>query len=132
MVEILVVIGVLCVGLLAISAAVIYGLKAEQHGAPLTEAANHGENLVNRIRLQNIPFTAPINDAPTARVPLNAAPFTAFFPAGTPYTRSIQMQQLSLDPNNYQYDLSRVTVTLYWQERAGEQSLQLLSVHRRP
>jgi len=132
MVEVLVVIGVLAVGLLAISASVIYGLKANQHGARLTEAGAHGENLINRIRLQNLPFTAPINDAVSARVPLNAPPFAAFFPANTPFTRSIQMQQLSGVPTNYQYDLSRVTVTLYWSERGVEQSMQLVTLHRRP
>ncbi|MCA9794190.1 MAG: hypothetical protein KC910_20420, partial [Candidatus Eremiobacteraeota bacterium] len=89
-------------------------------------------DLLDLVRVGNLPEVAPINDPATARVPLEAAPFTANFAAGTGYTRNLQMVRQDTNPANYGYLLFEVTVNLYWESKGVEHSVTLKGLHRAP
>lgn len=140
-VELLIAVGVLAVGILGVCATFGYALRAETHAGRLSEATGHARQLVELIRVRNLPFQydpgmppadSGLNDTASQRRPLNGAPFASDLPASTGLSRNIRIERVSTDTSDYRYNLARVTVTVYWQDRGGEKRVQLVSVHRRP
>lgn len=136
LIEVLIAVGVLGIGILSLVAALAYGSRAGGYAGRLSEATGYGRELINLIRSQNIPFNSPINDAPSARVALDAPPFGGLLPSGTSFTRNIQMQRLKAatdgGSDDYRFDLYRVTVMIYWRERDVEKHVRLDALHRKP
>lgn len=135
--EVLFAILVLAVGILAVSSAMGYGLRGGNQGARITEATGYARRLIDEVRTRDLPFVTPINDAPSARVALNAAPFggASALPANTNMTRNISMSLLKAAktgaPDDYKADLAEITVRVYWWEKHAEKFVELKAVHRR-
>lgn len=130
--ETVVAVGVLGLVLLALVGVLISAFRGAQQAAKTDEALGVARQVLDLVRVGNLPEVAPINDPATARVPLEAAPFTANFPAGTGYTRNLQMVRQDTNPANYGYLLFEVTVNLYWESKGVEHSVTLKGLHRAP
>ena len=138
MIELLTAVFVIAVGILGLFGALSYGLTASRSGELRSEAVGHATHLIELIRSRNLDFqgspppppaSSGINDTPGTKRALDAAPFATEFPAGSPFQRSIQLTREGAS-GDYNYEVMRITVTLYWQEQGGERNLRFEALHK--
>lgn len=130
--EVIVAIGVLAIGLLAIAGTVIYSTRMEGRAGRATQALHYANQMVDLSKLYNLPKVAPINDAPAARQPINAPPFDQEIYANDLFRRNLTMTWVNSSPADYRHELYQVDVTIYWFERSKEESLHVVGLHRVP
>lgn len=138
LIEVLFAILVLAVGILALASAMAYGLRGGDEGARMTEATGFARRLIDEVRSRNLPFSTPINDAASARVALNAAPFggASGLPNNPGMTRNLTMTLLKATKtgasDDYKNDLAEITVRVYWWDKNAEKFVEFKGLHRRP
>lgn len=130
--EILLASAVVAVGLLSIAGAVIYSTRVGAQAARQTVALQYAKQLIQLSKLYNLPRVAPINDAPSARTAVDAAPFAGVVSPNANYRRNLRMTPLSSVPTDYRSQLYQIDVTVYWQDRGREVYLHDSAVHRAP
>lgn len=130
--EVIVAIGVLAIGLLAIAGTVIYSTRMEGRAGRATQALHYANQMVDLSKLYNLPKVAPINDAPVARRPLHAPPFHQEIYANDLFRRNVTMTWVNSSAGDYRNELYQVDVTIYWFERSKEESLHVVGLHRVP
>ncbi len=145
LVEAVVAFGIIFIAAISLHATLSGGLKATRHSGRMTEAVNYGRQLVELIRVRNLPFNqdrvppareSGLNDRLLERRPLAAPPFGNSDFAGLPETanfrRNIRMERVSDSSESFEYHLMKITVTVYWSESGDERSVQLSTYHRQP
>ncbi|MBT9588234.1 prepilin-type N-terminal cleavage/methylation domain-containing protein [bacterium] len=130
--EVLLAMGVMAVGLLAIAGSVIYSTRMESRAGRSTQALHFANQLSDLSKLYNLPKNSPINDMTAARVALNAPPFSAEIYANDLFRRNIQMSWVNSSPSDYRNELYQIDVTVYWYEKSKEESIRVTSIHRAP
>lgn len=130
--ELIIALGVVSVGLLSISGAVVYSTRTGAQAARQTQALQYAKQLIQLSKLYNLPRVSPINDPPSARVAVAAAPFAGNIQALPDYTRNIRMTQVSAVPTDHRSQLYRIDVIIYWWDRGRELSLTDSAIHRSP
>ncbi len=136
--EILIAVAVLAVGILTLLSALGMSLRSSSHGARVSEATGYARTLVSLIRANNLPVTNPINDPPSARVPLANAlgSVPSNLPSNTGMTRNITMREMKTAttgaPDDYLVNLYQVDVTVFWQDPGGERNVALHALHQLP
>lgn len=135
LVEVLVATAVMTLGMLALFAAITYGVKANRHGELSGQATNLGREILALIRGRNwvddstkLPM---LKDAPGVRKPVDAPPFQDDLKnyAGSIYQRNVMVQRLA-PPGSFEHDLASLKVTIYWMEGNRQQQLPLETYHR--
>ncbi|MBN9419154.1 hypothetical protein ABS71_14385 [bacterium SCN 62-11] len=130
--EVMVAIGVLSIGLLAIAGSVIYSTRMGGRAGRATEALHYANQMVDLSKLYNLPKVAPIQDAAAARRPINAPPFDMDIYANDLFRRNIHMTWVNSSASDYRNELYQVDVTIYWFEKNKEESLHVVGLHRCP
>lgn len=136
---------VLTVGIMGVFASFAFGIQASRQGGRMTQAVSWNRQIVEMIRVRNLPFTVATLPAPALsglndavdmpfkeRNDLNAPPFSNDLPAGTGFKRSIQMRRLSTDASDYRYTIAEITSTLHWMENGRPRKVTLRALHRQP
>lgn len=140
LIEVMVAVGVLAVGILGVFACFAFGMRAEELADRKTQATYRARQLVDLIRTRNLPFlgvcppptSSGLNDPPGQKRPLNDPPFANDFASDTGFSRSIRIERVSNNPADYAYDMVRVRVVLYWNQKGTDRELELEVLHRRP
>jgi type II secretory pathway pseudopilin PulG len=139
--EILVALGVLSIGILGICSTLALGTRAEGEAQRITEATAYTREIIDLIRSRNLDFAAwpglpsrasGINDGPDARQALNAAPFAADLPKGTPYHRNVRIERMPVASTDYRAAIVIITATVTWFEGGQEHSTTFQAYHRQP
>lgn len=140
MVELLVAVFVISVGLFGVLGALGYGVSASRSGELMSEAVNHCTHLIELIRSRNLDFqgspppppsSSGINDANASdRRALDAYPFADDFPPGTPFTRNVRIERVGSSSGSYDYEVMKITCTLYWEEQGAERSVRFEALHK--
>jgi hypothetical protein len=116
--------------LLSLLGAISFGLQGVGAADGRQNATFEANRLLELIRQRQLAQSLGFNDAPSARVPIEAAPFTSDFPANSGLTRRIVTDRLSDDPDHYQYKVFSIEVTVFWKTRGRESSVTLESLTR--
>jgi len=141
LIEVCIAIFVLTIGILGAYSAFSFSLNSVFHARNISVATNNARLLVEAVRLKNLPpwaATFPTSDesglfdAPGARRALNAPPFQLDLPADGQFSRRVHVERLSGDSNSYQYNIARISVTVYWDEKGAEKQVQVKAFHRQP
>lgn len=135
---------VLAVGILGVFASFSFSIESTRHGAHLSEAVSYNRQIIELIRVRNLPFmedlpppeSSGLNDPETetwTRLPaLNALPFANDLPENTGFRRSIQVRRVSNDVSDYRYQIAEITVTVYWMENGRLRKVRMTAHHRQP
>lgn len=118
--------------LLSLLGVIEFSLQGVRGAQGHQQGLYHATHLLERIREQDLAIYLGFSDPITARIPLDAPPFSTDFPANTGYTRRLVTQRLSTDPTNYQFKVYRVEVTVFWKTRGREASVTLEGLTRAP
>ncbi len=155
MIELLVSLGVIATGILALLAVFVAGQKANAYGQNMARATNIARQIHELVRSQNLAFTTG-TFPPTAasglnsldKVNFNASPPSQFESLLTSvekvgedlvdgayepsfFKRTIVTTRASSDPNSHLYNLLTMTVTIYWFEGGVERSVRMTSLLKR-
>lgn len=139
--EVLISTAVLALAIMALFLVLTYSLRAVQVSSRQSEAMHHARHLIDLIRVRNLAFAsfpaAPteasgVNDAADARRPLAAAPFENDLPGGDGFTRNLACERVGSDTSTYEYELVRITVTIFYTERGHERQVALQALQARP
>lgn len=145
-VELAVAIVVLAIGILGVFASFAYGLQSANHSARLSEAVNYSRQLVELIRVRNLPFQhdrlpppvgSGINDADKTTweqlSALEAAPFAHDIPPHTGFRRRILVGPVpGSGGSDYRSNLAEIRVSVQWIERGQVREVEMVGHHRRP
>jgi len=145
-VELAVAIAVLAIGILGVFASFAYGLHSTNHSARLSEAVNYSRQLVELIRVRNLPFlydslpppsTSGLNDTDKTSweqlSPLEAAPFTHDIPPHTGFRRRILVGRVpGSGGSDYRSNLAEIRVSVQWMEKDQVREVEMVGHHRRP
>lgn len=135
---------VLTVGIMGVFASFAFGIQASRQGGRMTQAVSWNRQIVEMIRVRNLPFTVTLPPArstglndPTdlawaEMTELNAAPFANDLPAGSGFKRSIQIRRMSSDTSDYRHTIAEITSTLHWMENGRPRKVTLRALHRQP
>lgn len=135
---------VLSIGILGVFSSFAFGIQAARQGGQMTKAVSWNRQIVELIRVRNLPFTVALPPArstglndPTGlewkdMTEMNAPPFSNDLPAGTGFRRSLQLRRLSSDPSDYRYSIAEITSTLVWLENGKPRKVVLRALHRQP
>lgn len=135
LIEVMISIAVIAIALLGTMAALTYGIRGMTVSGKNTVALNHARQIIEMIRVKNLAWqpNAPplnssnLNDSSSARVALEAPPFSADFPAGSGFTRNISIQRVSLSSADYRYNIMQAIVTVYWWDHEAERKVVQIS-----
>ncbi|MBI3929910.1 MAG: hypothetical protein HY319_30505 [Armatimonadetes bacterium] len=139
--EVLIAVGILALGILGVVGSLTYSTQAQRFGERTTEAVQVARELVEKIRVRNLPYEwdppqppedSGLCDEPGARKPLSARPFASDFPGESPFQRNIRVTPLTTDRGDYRYGMTRIEVTIFWSEQGRERTVRFASIHRRP
>lgn len=152
MIEVLVALGVIATGILALLSVFIAGQKANAYGQNMARATNVARQIHELVRSQGLAFRTgsfPPNAASglnsTTKVNYNAGPPSQFATLATAvenqgedlvdgtydpsyFKRTIVSSRASTDPNSHLYNLLTMTVTIYWFEGGVERSVRMTSL----
>ncbi len=138
-IEVLVAVFVTSIALLGLLGSLGYGVRASRSGEVMSQAINHCTKLIELTRSRNLDFqgnpppppaTSGVNDSSDAvRRPLNAPPFASDFPADTAFERNIRLERMGAS-GDYNYDVMKITCTVFWTENGRERSLQFEAFHK--
>ncbi len=132
-IELLVALGVLAVGILAVYASLTFSLKASRHSDSMARAIALNRLILDLVRSRGLDrTTAGLNDGPGQRRPVDAAPFAADIPGNPPFERNVQIDPVSTDASRPESALRRVKVTIFWREQGGERSVVFEGYQRQP
>ncbi|MFN8609265.1 MAG: prepilin-type N-terminal cleavage/methylation domain-containing protein [Vulcanimicrobiota bacterium] len=135
LIEVLVAVLLMSVSLLALYAAMTYGVRANAHGKLLGEATNAGREILCLIKGRGWAgdpnYTSLLNDPVDARLPLNAAPFEDDLAsyATSPFTRNLSVRRLG-PPGTFRHELVSLKVVIYWAEGTRANALPLETYRR--
>lgn len=128
--------------------AMSFSVTQQEHAELVPVAAYYAQQIMEDIRINRRHVSVPPPGVPAAssgvnsgtKVDIDAVPMDALFNRIKDtngdnvldsndqflnldrYQRTITMQRLSTNPNNYPYNLIRVTVTIFWKETTGVDS----------
>ena len=135
LIEVLVATAVMSLGMLALFAAITYGVKANRHGELSGEATNLGREILALIRGRGWADDATklpmLKDAPGVRKPVDAPPFQDDLNkyAGSIYQRNVRVERLA-PLGSFEHDLASLKVTIFWVEGKRAQQLPLETYQR--
>ncbi|MEW6280871.1 MAG: hypothetical protein AB1758_19810 [Candidatus Eremiobacterota bacterium] len=133
-IELLVAVGVLAVGLLAVFASLSYSVRAGKHSQAMSCAVALNRQIIDLIRSRQYDQDTPgLNDGPQTRRPVNARPFQNDIqvPEGVPdFTRNVQFERLSTDASRPESRLRRIRVSVFWSEQGAEREITLEAYQR--
>lgn len=145
LVEALVAFALLFIASIAIYAMLGVGMKATRQSGNTTEAVNLARHLIELIRVRNLPFTQDripprrdtgLNDRASQRRAIDAAPFGVSDFSGLPntssFTRNVTMSRLSRSRRSFEYNVVRIAVKVYWNEKNVERKVEMSTLHRQP
>ncbi|MBS2040703.1 prepilin-type N-terminal cleavage/methylation domain-containing protein [bacterium] len=135
LVEVLVAVLMMSVSLLALYAAMTYGVRANHHGLLLSEATNAGREILSLVKgrgwagdpnLQSV-----LNDPVDARLSLNAPPFEEDLAAyaSSRLKRNLSVRRLA-PVGTFEHELVSLKVVIYWDEGRRQNSLPLETYSR--
>jgi len=134
LVEVLLAVFLMSTGLLALYAAMTYGLKADAHGRRISEATNAGREILSLIKgkswAADPKLWDDLNDPPDARRRLNVAPFQEDMAAyaQSDLRRNLSVTRLAL--NGFEHNIVSLKVVLYWSEGQRQNRLPLETYDR--
>lgn len=135
LIEVMIAIGVLAIGVLAVFGTLANSVRGESQAARLNDAVLWDRQLIAVIRSSNMAFNVPLPYASTG--PLNdslpagiGAPFGPNFTAGDGFSRSIAIQQISTDTSDYHSGLVQITVDVFWSDHGAQRRVELQTVQR--
>ena len=139
--EVLISTAVLALAIMALFLVLTYSLRAVQVSSRQAEAMHHARRLIDLIRVRNLAFAsfpaAPteasgVNDASDARPRRAAAPFESDLPAGEGFRRNLACERVGNDTSTYEYELMKITVTIFYTEGGHERQVAMQAVQARP
>lgn len=139
--EVLISASVLAVGLLSLLVVVLHGLRAAQVASRQSESLHHARRLIELVRVRNLAFEqfpaspgaeSGVGDAAGVRRSLDAPPFAQDLPSGTGLERHIACERVGAAATTYDYELMKVTVTIFYTERGHRRQVRLQALQARP
>ena len=136
--ECLIAVTVLSVALSGLASTLFFGLLSGQYADERSHALNWARQMVEIVKISNADFQNPLpaglNDAPTVRRALGAAPFDGGLTGSSSgmfaderakgFTRNIQVKRIG--PGGY---IAEIRVQIFWTNHGVERSLELVSHH---
>ena len=146
LVELAIAISVLAIGILGVFASFVYGLQSTNHSARLSEAVNYSRQLVELIRVRNLPFLyATLPPPPTTGLndtdknsweelsALEAPPFAHDIPPHTGFRRRIVVSRVPGSGGaDYRSNLAEIRVSVQWMEKDQVREVEMVGHHKRP
>lgn len=138
--EVILALAIISLGLLGVASVYTFGATASRTSDRQVEALRLAEELLEKIRVQNLPFAAgyppawlrPQGElASEEAVPLDSPPFRGQFPAESGFLRQVSMHRLA-QAGDFRFDLVEIDVRVGWSLEGRERWVELKAIHARP